>query len=397
MKFFEKGELRELWPFYIERFIAHILFFAPAFWTLQLQQNFTLFNIGVLWAVYSITAFVFEVPTGAVADIYGRKFSTLVGYLVCGISLIGLFFSSQFALSLVFFFLWAVGGTFISGAMDAWIVDRLKARRKSKLITDYYIKNHSLIGFGLFFSGFLGAYLVTKTGLNIIWMFAGLSFLVTFFILVFLKEYKVTKEKPESFGHIFVQAKKAIKYSMGHHVLMLLIFANFFAMLREAFGGDIVWQPFLRNLGLADYKFGLLFSGIAILGAVAPLFAKMLLGRFKNEKNYLAFLILMAIVLDVSVILVGRLPLGIAIFLAMFVVMGLFAPIYMGYFQKHIPSKMRATVISFNSMITSLSFVISFVLAGFFADLVGVQWTIALGAIFLVPAFFLYLKIKEKR
>ncbi|MBW3017008.1 MFS transporter, partial [Candidatus Woesearchaeota archaeon] len=160
MKIFEKGELRILWPFYLERVISHIMFFAPAFWTLQMQQNLSLSQIGILWAVYSVILFFFEIPTGAFADIYGRKASTLFGYLICGFSLIGLFFAKQFYVMAVLFFAWASGITFISGAMESWIVDRLKAKKKQHLVSEYYIKNHSLIGFGLFFSGILGAYVV---------------------------------------------------------------------------------------------------------------------------------------------------------------------------------------------------------------------------------------------
>ncbi len=396
-RMFEKGELKELWPFYIEKFLSHILYFAPAFWILQFQQNFSLLQIGILFSIVSITAFLSEIPTGAIADIYGRKFSTLIGYFLTAIILVFFSFVKDFNWLVVLFVLWGIAGTFYSGAKEAWIVDKLKSKRKSHLIRDYYIKNQSLMKASMFVSGFLGAFIVSRMGLNAIWAFAALSFFVSGIILSFIGEERVTKEKPQTFRMLFVQARDSIRYSWKHHVLFFLLLATFFIMLRDAFGGDIVWQPFLRSLGLPISAFGILFSAAMLIGIVTPFFAKRLVKKFGGERESLSFLVLCSIILDLAVILAGNVWFGMAILLGMYIAIDLYYTIGDSYFQKHVPSKMRATITSLKGMMISIGYTISFALSGLFANWIGPQKTIVLGAVFLVPAFFLYLRIREKK
>lgn len=397
MKLFAKHELKLLGPFYLEKLLSYLLFFAPAFWVLQFQQTFSLFQIGILFAVLSITAFIFEIPTGVFADIYGRKTSVLFGYFMTGISILIIYFANNFQMTFFAFALWGFSQTFTSGAKESWVIDNLKYYKQKKLIDDFFIKQQSIIGISLLFSGFLGAYLVSKLGLNIIWFFASLSFFASFLLLFFMKEHKLTKEKKQSFFQIFTRSKKSIKFAIGHQIVIFLFFATFFVMFRDSFGGDLVWQPFLKSLGLPLFAFGFLFSTITLVSAISPLFAKPLMKKFNSKKNYLAFLILISILLDFSVFFITNFIWGIIVLCLMFVSVNLFMPIQESYFQSFIPSKMRATVTSFNSMIVAIAYAISSPLAGFFGDKITPQYTIVLGGIFLIPAFFFYITIKDKK
>ena len=72
-----------------------------------------------------------------------------------------------------------------------------------------------------------------------------------------------------------------------------------------------------------------------------------------------------------------------------------FSPANMTLFQKFVPTPMRATIGSFNSMLMSLVTIISFPLVGFIADKIGPQKTIFIGAFVLIPMIIIYSKIKE--
>lgn len=397
MKIFEKDELKHLGIFYLERFIAHLLFFAPAFWILQFQQYLSLFQIGILFSILSISSFIFEIPTGAVADLYGRKFSVILGYILTAISVLFLSFIQDFKILIFVFFVWGIAGTFISGAKESWVVDNLNYKRKKHLVKEFFIKEQSIVLGSLFLSGFLGAYLVSKSGLNIIWTFAAMSYFITGFMLFFIREHKITKEKKTSFSELFKQSKKSIKYALNHHVLFFIIFATFFIMFRDSFGGDLVWQPFLKNLGLPLYAFGFIFSISTLLGVIAPIFTKKLSKKFKKEKNYLAFLLVLTIILDFSVIFINSYVIGIIILFLMFITMFMFMPVNQNFFHSHIPGRLRATVTSFNGMIIALAYALSYPLSGYLADIITPRYTIALGSIILIPALILYLKIKDKK
>ena len=71
------------------------------------------------------TAFIFEVPTGIVADVYSRKLSIIIGYVMTGVAFIieGAF--PYFATVLLAQVIWGIGWTFTSGATEAWLTDEI--------------------------------------------------------------------------------------------------------------------------------------------------------------------------------------------------------------------------------------------------------------------------------
>ena len=70
-----------------------------------------------------VSAFVFEVPTGLVADRYSRKWSVIIGYFVIGASFILAALVPVFWAIALGSFLFGIGWTFVSGAHQAWIAD----------------------------------------------------------------------------------------------------------------------------------------------------------------------------------------------------------------------------------------------------------------------------------
>jgi|TARA_B100001971_G_scaffold13547_1_gene10752 MFS family permease len=393
---FAKDELKFLGAFYLERFISHLIYFAPAFWIIFFNETLSLIQISVLFSALAISTFIFEIPTGAFADLFGRKVSTLFAYILMGFLLPLFIFVNNFYLLLLLFSLWGLFGTFYSGAREAWTVDNLKYYKRDDLIKSYFLKEHSLIMLGMFLSGFLGAFIVAKLSINSIWIFAGLSWIISFFLLLPVKEHKLTKEKKTSFKKLHKQSKEAVNYSIKHKVLSFVLLATFFIMFRDSFGGELIWQPFLRDLGFPIYAFGFLFSASMILGSIAPLVAKPILKICKSEKNYLITLMVLGMLLNFGVMFVNNFYVGIMFMLSILFLIDLFIPISGAFTQEFIPSKTRATIISFKSMIVSLAYAISYPVAGFVAERFGTQNTIVMGGLFLIPAIYFYSKINLK-
>src|SRR3989338_7443408 len=124
MNLFEKGELKLLWPFYLDSLLSPLLFFMPAFIIIYFQNlGISLFQLGILMAVSHLASLIFEVPTGALADIFGRKFSVLLGTLLLGIAFLSLFFVTSFVGVLLIFAFIGFSFTLPSGAKEAWTTD----------------------------------------------------------------------------------------------------------------------------------------------------------------------------------------------------------------------------------------------------------------------------------
>ena len=131
MSFFKKNELRLLWPFYFDALFLSMLFLYPIFYILYFREiGFSLAQIGFLGSAYGLAMFLFEIPTGAIADIWGRKISTILGWFLAGIAMAAVMFTTNFYAILVLFFIRGAVLTLSSGARDAWMVDLLKYKKR---------------------------------------------------------------------------------------------------------------------------------------------------------------------------------------------------------------------------------------------------------------------------
>ena len=109
------------------------------------------FQLVLVGTTIEVSAFIFEVPTGVVADTYSRKLSIILGYLIMGVCYIieGLFpivwviFAAEAALGL--------GYTFTSGALTAWLADEVGEEAMGRILlrTDQMIMVTSFLGIGL--------------------------------------------------------------------------------------------------------------------------------------------------------------------------------------------------------------------------------------------------------
>jgi DHA3 family tetracycline resistance protein-like MFS transporter len=84
--------------------------------------------------VMEVAVFVFEVPTGIVADTLSRRLSIVVGNVVMGGAFVLVAAFPAVAPILAAYVLWGIGWTFTSGAMDAWLADEVGEERLARVV-----------------------------------------------------------------------------------------------------------------------------------------------------------------------------------------------------------------------------------------------------------------------
>ena len=129
----KKEELIILWPFYLSSFLNMALISSYAI-IYFMNLNFSFFQISILLALSTFVSVLFDIPTGAIADIYGRKFSVVLAYALLGIITILVPLSTNFYYVAVLFFMLGAVGTLRTGADEAWIISNIKNARKSMLM-----------------------------------------------------------------------------------------------------------------------------------------------------------------------------------------------------------------------------------------------------------------------
>lgn len=398
MGLFKKGELKLLWPFYLDALISPMLFFMPAFLVVYFRDlGLGLFQISLLTMMMPLFMLLFEIPTGAIADIYGRKFSVLLGAIIQGLALISIFFFDNYYALLFAFAMVGLGSTFNSGAREAWITDLIKKERKD-FLHGYFAKSGSIDSFGLVISGIIGAFLVKQFSVSIIWIAAGVSFLVTFILLGFAKEHFVKREAKikDSFKNISRQSIISIRYAKNHPVLFSFLIASAIIVFAGVFNGDLAWVTFLQGLNFPDYAFGYMWSAMGIVGIFAPLVSLKLMKKNKERKFILGTIILTILFLFL-ILFVESAGFAFLVLLSSIFFARMSSPAERIYFHRFIKSKLRATVGSVESMLIGLVGIVSMPLAGLSVDYLGARYTILLSALFMIPSAIIFLKIKEKK
>lgn len=393
-----KQEFKLLWKFYLLFFLWAACSFVIPFWILYfIQIGLSYYQISIIIGLSIIASLIFEVPTGAVADVFGRKFSVLLGLLISAVCLMLVPFFNAFFILFLIFFIMAAGKTFVSGADDAWFIDYLKQKKKSKLLYRAFARLQTVSAMGAAIAFALGGIIVKLAGIKPLWWIQGGASLIVFlYALLFVEEKfeKKTVKFKQAIINTFESAKSGANYVRKHPVLFWLVLAVFFG----AFGYilEIVWQPFLVDVGLKLHHLGYLFALLATIGIIAPLFSTRLLKLFKTERKVLIFWEMLGFLFLFTVANLYNFRIIIVLYILLVFFGHATLPISLAYFQKHTPSETRATIGSLKKWAESLGGFIILVASGYIVDIFGLRVGILIAAIASIPAVICYLLIKEK-
>lgn len=381
---------------------AQSLSFTHGIWMIYLAgAGFSLIQLGLLEAIYHITSFCMEVPTGSVADIWGRKTSRIAGRVCCGLSLLLMFNSQTFLLQVFAFVLSALGYNLESGAGDALLYDSLLLDGQE----GRYIKvkgNDELINqIGSILSFLLGGWLAS---LDFALAFYGTiaSSALGFVIALFFDEPLV--EKPDGAkNHALVQS---IFLSLKSQILdSAKVFRTtrqigFFILFSESLFAFMIClffylQNHWTNLGYTPASIGLVFS---LHAAVAALFSvkSHAIEKHIGQRGLLAICPLMVLVCLWGVAVTAY---SMVFYVLLGSIEGLLIPTISTYLNQLIPSRFRATILSFQSMAYSFFMISLFPLVGFVGNASSLHLAFFLMAILatilVVP--YLILLSKQKR
>jgi MFS family permease len=356
-------------------------------------------------AFFTAGMVLFEVPTGIVADTIGRRTSYLLGT----ITLIG----STLLYVLLWqieapFWEWAVaslllglGFTFFSGAVEAWLVDALTATGFDGELEAVFGRGQVVTGIGMLVGSVAGGFIAEAVSLGAPFLARGVV-LVVMFIVAFRLMHDVGFT-PERGGRPVAEMRaiwsNSIEYGWRVPAVKWLMVGALFAGGVGIYGFYAL-QPYLLELyGDPDaYQIaGLsaaIVAGAQILGGLA---APRIRRRFRKRTSAL---IATAGLSTATLAAVG-------LFDSFWVVIGLtviwallFAatmPIRQAYLNGMIPSRQRATIISFDSMMNSTGGVWAQPVLGRAADVWGYGSSYLLAAgISALALPFLALSRREK-
>ncbi|HET8813928.1 MAG TPA: MFS transporter [Solirubrobacterales bacterium] len=339
-------------------------------------------------AFFTAGMVLFEVPTGIVADTVGRRTSYLLGTMTLT--------ASTFLYVLLWqveapFWQWAIssmllglGFTFFSGAVEAWLVDALTATGFTGQLEAVFGRGQIVTGAAMLTGSVAGGFVAQQTSLGVPFVLRGLILIVMFGVAFrLMHDVGFT---PEKGGRPLAEMRKVVSDSIEYG---WRVPAAKWLMVEALFTGGVgiyafyALQPYLLELygdPRAYQIAGLvaaIVAGAQIAGGVAAPWIRRLFHRRTSA------LIATAGLSVASLGLIGIVESFWAV-IGLIVVWGLlFAatmPIRQSYLNGLIPSRQRATILSFDSMMTSTGGVWTQPLLGRAADVWGYAPSYLMGA-----------------
>jgi MFS transporter, DHA3 family, tetracycline resistance protein len=361
--------------------------------TLQLNP----LQLVLVGTVLEASCFIFEVPTGIVADIKSRKLSVIIGILLIGLAFV-LEGSVPLFIAVIFSqFLWGLGYTFTSGADEAWIADEMGGENLESIFLKGAQVSQTASFIGIIISTLIGTKLV-----NLPMIIGGLMFVVlSVFLMLFMKEtnFKPAPAEDRSswaqMKHTFMEGIRSIRASK---VLMLMMaIALLYGLYSEGF--DRLWTAhFLNDVGfpkLLDMKpvvwIGIIDGAGMLLSIGAVEYIKRRMEK-TGELDRVWILTLINILMVAAMILfglAGNFAMALSMNLLFYVLRTTNGPIYRAWRNKNIKSEIRATVISTYGQIDALGQIIGGPIIGFVALKTSVSTAIVVSALILSPVIVL--------
>lgn len=370
-------------------------FFFAIYQVFLASRGMNFLQMNLINSFYMLSIFFFEIPTGAFADIFGRKKSIVVGSFILSASFLIYFLSGNFWLFVAAEVVGALGKTFLSGAVEAWVVDSLDFHKYEGKIENVFKREAQFSQVAIIVGSVAGAY-VGKVDISYPWLLsAGATMFVGIFALFSLKEkYFVKKKFKVSFAPIKNVAIDSIKYGLGNKSILYVI--AFGAILSISIQGlNMQWPFVFQGYGLDVSKLGWIFSGISIStflgGWLSVRFAEMI---GKEKEAIIVSQVITTIGMIVASTMIGFIPVMGGFFLHE-MGRGMFKPLKQTYMSHRIVGNKRATILSFDSMISMGGAGLGLILSGYLANSHSVSLSWLVSGIILGASIPIFLKLKN--
>ena len=356
-------------------------------------------------ALFTAGMVLFEVPTGVVADTWGRRASYLLGSVSLAVSTALYWLAWQMHAP---FWAWAVtsallglGFTFFSGATEAWLVDALKFTGYKGTLESVFAKGQIVAGVAMLTGSVAGGLVAQWTNLGVPYLLRALTLVVTFVIaFVYMRDWGFVPKPGSNPGQEMRQVLQASDRDLlGNPPVRWMMLAAPFTFGVGIYAFYAI-QPYLLELYGNEQAYSIaglaaaIYAGAAIVGGMLAPRGRRLVSRRTTP-------LVGGRLNEVGLLSLRGLTTAFWVAVGLLVLWGLASsstlPIRMAYMNGLIPSEQRATVLSFDNLLGSSGGVVIQPALGKVADAASYATSYLVGAgIALAALPFMLLARREQ-
>lgn len=378
-----------MWKFQFYGFFKNLQFFEPFIYIIFIAWGYSLFQIGILMFIRESITYILEIPSGILADNYGKKTELLLCFTFYIISFIFYFLGPNYAILIFGSIFYGLGEAFRSGTHKAMEMDWMERNELLDYKSFIYGQTRSWSLYGSALNSILAVVLVLILPADKwIFLIATLPFIADFILISTYPDYMNAKSQDSTkkiiplFVDNFKNIGKMLKSrDLRKGILSSSSFDSIFKGIKDYIQPIMsVMIVFLIN----DFKLDVNnqdFYTKLILGIVYALFY--FLSSFASRNSYqidklfkttpdsynLLFDVFGVMLLSIGIFYFFNISIGVIIvYLLIYMVYNLRRPLLIGYIGNLAPSEKRTTILSVESQSKSIMTAILAPLFGLIAD-----------------------------
>jgi MFS transporter, DHA3 family, tetracycline resistance protein len=364
------------------------------------ELHFSPLQLVLMGTAMEAAVFLFEIPTGVVADTYSRRLSLIVGYLGTGLAwlLVGVVSAPWAVIAL--WALWGFFYTFTSGAEQAWIADEVGAENVGTIFLRGARYGQAGAVVGLLLQVAVGTQSL-RAGVVLGGAFtiaAGLACILVMPETGFRRRPRAERGSP--LAELRTTALAGVRYAWAAPVIVLLIGAELFMGASSEAFDRLKEAHFLRDVGLPAVGqldsvvwFGIFWlAGMLLnIAAIGSLIKRVERGSRQTIAQFLFAFTLMQLAAMLVFALTGSVWVAIAGLLGVFFARNMALPLWDTWLNQQITdSSVRATVISLTGQSNAIGQAGGGPVLGGIGNVWGIRAALAVGALAIAPALALY-------
>lgn len=404
---------KQYYKFCAYGFLKNLRFFDAFFILFLLDKDLSFTQIGTLYAVREIVINVFEIPSGIIADTYGRKNSLLGSFLLYISSFIIFYLSSKYVLFLVAFVFFGMADAFRSGTHKSMIMNYLESNDWKKYKINYYGHTRSCSQKGSAISALLAGIIVFYYGnYEMIFLLSILPYLLN---LMLVWTYPNKLNNTQSKNHysqkysVVETFKSFIEMIKQPKVFRIMHSSAVYSAFQKAIKDYI--QPIMISVVLmiplfsqveANKKNGLLIGFfyfiLYLLTSKASRLAAKIDAKTNGNTSYKTLLFGFLFGLLSGVFYFYKLPvLALLIFVGIYIIENIRKPILTGLLVDEVPNELLTSVISAQSQWKTILTVVIALSLGICADYFGIGLAFVFVSLILLGISILLNKVVGKK
>lgn len=347
-------------------------------------------QVALIFLVMTFTAAILEVPSGAIADLFGRKRSFILGQSSFLIGLLLILLVRNIYGFMAYALLAGIAGSLMSGTQEALIYDTLKSEKKEVHYKRIWGILSSLWPLTAIIGSLVGGYLA-KISLTLPIVLSFIPLTIAFFLAFFLKEPEYEKEKH---SNIFRQMFHSVKDVINNKQILFLALTS---LILLAFGesAHILKPIFLEFKQMPLEIFGYVFALTFGLSSIGHYFSDSLSDKIGNKNTIILSVILFPVLLILAALTSGITSM---IFLVLTSLpYGLRRPVISHMLNTEASSSKRTTIISIKNLMDAIGIGLGGLLLGYIADLYTINTAYILAGVLMFTSVVAAMFLKERK